>query len=323
MNRRLRAASVMAAIAASATTLASPTVAATSAGTTTPRILPYAGNSELLVYGTRPYYKTLHNYFQVANRHIELHVLTASGTQQDLINTGASYDVPVSVVGSVVAIDNANNAKTVRWWDIATAKQGATPLDPGDVFVGAAPDGFIYQRPVDGHFFKYRFNGAVDDLGVPIKSLHSYAAVTGPHGLLAAENNPQAGAMRVAYMPWSHPGVFRRLHDVGTPCSDLTKTYAGCSADILPLAGGKPIRLHGFACSAPDTLFNDALVFACSRLHRISFGGKHSRSRRVYSRQEVIHAFHTLIVSSPDQSKLMSLTSINAKPHVLLTAAGG
>jgi hypothetical protein len=298
-----------------------------STATATARILPYAGDSQILVYGTRSFDKTLHNYDQVANLDVELHLLTKAGKTRDLVNTGTGASTTVSVVGQVAAVFNANDDHAVRWWDAANNTHGSVPLAAGDGLSGAAPNGFVYEH-LEGnsaHLFLETFAGHVTDLGDPLGAGVTYSAVTGPDGILATQRSGDVASTPAAYLKWTQTGKFHELHNVpGTNwCNDLGTSYAACGQYLLPLSGAKPIKPSPAGCTGIAVVFRNSSVRICStgRLHRIGTNGKPSQSTATYADQQALHAFDRLIVSSPSQSKLESLTSINAKPKVLLTAS--
>jgi hypothetical protein len=319
---------------ATVATLGVATVTAGPLSATTPtpnpvitnRILPFAGDSQVLVYGTRPFYKTLHNYFQVANKHIELWALTASGKRIDLLNTGVAESVHVTVVGSVVAMNDSTSGSGFQVWDVDSGKTITQTLAADAYLVGAAPHGFVYDQTAGGkdHLFEESFAGKVTDLGVPPTPNPNYRFTVGPDGIIAGDDSGNGPPTEVPlYMTWAHPGKWRLLHRAhATWCSDLGKSYAACGR-IVPLDGAKPITPQHYHCTGVQMIFHSAMVRICSsgKLHRNSITGKASISRRAYANQGVIHAFNKLIVGSPSQSKLETLTSINAKPKTLLTAA--
>lgn len=313
-----------------ATAMAAPGSAATPAvATATNRVLPYAGDSQVLVYGTRSFDKTLHNYGQVANRDIELRALTKSGKHVDLVNTGQAASAPVSVVGSVIAVFNPNNDGAAHVWDVADGKRFTSVLPAGEVFSGASPNGFVYYekgQDREVHLYDETFAGQVKDLGTPTPPNPDpvYRFTVGPGGVIVADGEGNGPATEVpSYMKWSSPGKWHSLHRARAGgCSDLGNRYAACGP-LIPLDGSKPIQPTHYHCTGVQIIFHDSMVRACAsgRLHRNSATGEASVSRHAYADQGVVHAFNELIVSSPTQSRLETLTSINAKPKTLLSAS--
>ncbi|WP_375389492.1 hypothetical protein [uncultured Amnibacterium sp.] len=200
--------------------------------------------------------------------------------------------------------------------------------------------------------------GVVRDYGIPYPNGASFRVVAGPKGLLTSpavysgegdEDSP-IGDGRVRYSLYAHYGSWKTIYDahadIDFSCGRPTATHAGCAFEeavdtrhdgyaLLSLRSGRLAWLadHPKQCwfSAREA-FGGALVGEASstspkqhcvrgRLTALSADGRIENSKRRWG----VHALATvglgrILVSENDQRAIYGLTSVNAKPKLLVRA---
>lgn len=200
--------------------------------------------------------------------------------------------------------------------------------------------------------------GVVRDYGVPYPDGASFSVIAGPKGLLTspavysgenADTSP-IGDGRVRYSLYAHYGSWKTIYDahadIDFSCGSPSTTHAGCAFEesvdgrrdgsaLLSLKTGKLAWLvdHPKQCwFSARTAFNGLLVGEASstsakqhcvrgRLTALAADGRIENSKRRWG----VHGLSTvglgrILVSKNDQRAIYGLTSVNAKPRLIVRA---
>jgi hypothetical protein len=274
-----------------------------------------------------------------------LHVLMKSGAHRRLGTLGKNAGVVVagSMVGVVSDGNDPNDSclELGRWWDLATGRHGTAKFTCGQAPLGVSPDGWLYvlREGDKQHVWLLSLKGNRTDLGDPLPDTEFYDLLTGAHGVVAfsdTDDDDSTEAAGFAYMPWTHPGTWRALHNPRDPddrCSGLSTHYLACDQGgtivVFPLSGQKPTMSGQCAAQWPVVYQGRGLWVggeggpcATGHLAELSPTGKITVSTRRYKLPgSPVPALGRIMITNPSQSEILALSGIDAKPHVVLSTS--
>jgi hypothetical protein len=334
LNRLRGSATAVAALALAATTVA------TSASATAPhaqaRYVAITGNSQFLVYGEAVRTGTIDPISLGA--HVSLYALGRTGNPISLGEAGPASLISLSRNNLVVATTHGHT-RHVRWWNLANGTHSNTATS--EHVVGATPNGWLFEvnRENGTHLMSHTFAGDLTDLGVPLTSGVDYSVISGPDGVVAFANNFENNNGAISYTPYAHPSRQRMLLASGTTdntCNSVTSSFAACvlgsgvhrTVALFPLNGHQP-TLTASACPWDVSVWGSRVAWVvrdtrddCSTKNAAAMGrsGVVVFSTDTFNPIASTVALGRLIVSSPGQRMLETLTGPRAKPRPLRRA---
>jgi hypothetical protein len=271
-----------------------------------------------------------------------LNVLEKSGAHRRLatLPRNAGVSVAGSMVGFVDDDRSVSCSQPSRWWNLATGRHGTEKFTCGQQPFTVTPHGWLYGQR-DGfaeHVWLQSLKGNDTDLGDPLPETEFYSLLTDAHGAVAfsdGDDDDDTEAAGFAYMSWANPGVWRTLQNLGDPddrCTGLSRRYLACDAGgqlgLIPLNGQRPATSG--RCEADSvTVFHGLALWlggeggrcANGHLAELTPNGNVTVSHRRYKLPGSPVPFRgRIMITNASQSKILSLSGINAKPKVVLSA---
>jgi hypothetical protein len=243
------------------------------------------------------------------------------------------------MVGFVTGDSNDRCSQPARWWNLATGRHGTARFSCGQLPLAIAPNGWLYgqREGLDQHVWLQSLKGNDTDLGDPLPDTEFYALLSGARGVVAfadTDDDDDTEAAGFAYMRWSDPGVWRTLQNTRDPdqrCTGLSTRDLACDGggllSLVPLNAQQPATSG--QCEADSvTVFHGRALWVggeggrCANGHLAELGlnGKITvSSHRHKLPGSPIPALGRIMITNASQSKILSLSGINAKPRVVLS----
>jgi hypothetical protein len=265
-----------------------------------------------------------------------LHVMRKNGAASTLGRTaphrGDSLDFSL-VASSFTAAPGSTAGKTnphvVFWWNLAKQTKGKIDLAVGDLWVGSAPGGFIYEsvdvtHPGSSTYYRERVADRTSTrLTTPYPGRLA-EVLPGPTGIVG-EKTVGAGSARLSFLSYNGKHAVQ-LRSPSIPADDLE--FPAMSSDYVTFVnGGDDGETHQGVLVPLDGSKSFVVGHTAYPLGlRVAYGLRHPSFQSVAGKvttsrmkgEVVAAAFGTAIVTNHARTELESIAGASAKPKILL-----